>query len=606
MVFGNNCPIAVEIADYEACPRYSGLYFEHIKVQESPEWIKKRLIAIGLRPINNVVDITNYVLHELGQPLHAFDANKIGGQKVKVQFLPEGTVFKTLDDQDRKLQGTELMICDGNDHPMCMAGVFGGASSGVHDQTTSIFLESAHFEAKTIRRASMHHGLRTDAAKCYEKGSDPNITTVALARAAYLLALYADARIAGEGIDLYPVIIDRKQVNVSVARIQKLIGADIEQSVIIDILTALDIQIVATQADVLTLAIPTNKVEVHREADIIEEILRIYGFDNVPIPNRIISSAVKSEKPDNFLLKNRIADFLVANSFYEMMGISLSQSKYFIDLIPFPAEELVRINNTSNTSTDIMRPTMVVSGLEALLHNQNRQKTDVRLFEFGKAYTKKSESDYKEVEHLTLFLTGQAQKESWLNPTKQNVNFFTLKNLVLKIFQSLGVQNFQESNLAEHNFISIGSKLHRGQMNLAEFGLIAPKVSKGFELKNEIWYAEINWSAIIKATKNIQTEYQEISKFPTVRRDLALVLDESVPFSKVEAIAQKVCKKLLVAINLFDIYKHAEQLGAGKKSYATSFIFEDPERTLQDKEIEKMMQLLTDTFEQQLGAIVRK
>jgi phenylalanyl-tRNA synthetase beta chain len=354
------------------------------------------------------------------------------------------------------------------------------------------------------------------------------------------------------------------------------------------------------------LAIPTNKVEVHREADIIEEILRIYGFDNVPIPNRIISSAVKSEKPDNFLLKNRIADFLVANSCYEMMGISLSQSRYFTDLIPFPAEELVRIHNTSNTTTDIMRPTMVVSGLEALLHNQNRQKSDVRLFEFGKAYSRKSEREYKETEYLTLFLTGQVQQESWLNTTKQNVDFYALKNLVLKIFQSLGVQNFQESNLSDHPYISIGSKLHRGPTSLAEFGLIAPKVAKGFDLKNEIWYAEINWSVLVKATKSVQTEFQEISKFPTVRRDLALVLDQSVPFGKVEAIAQKVCKKLLIGMNLFDVYKNEEQLGQGKKSYATSFLFEDPERTLQDKEIEKMMQVLTSTLEQQLGAIVRK
>jgi len=603
--FSGNCPIKVKIADNQACPRYSGLYFENIEVKDSPDWLKKRLLSIGVRPINNVVDITNFVLHELGQPLHAFDASKIADNQVIVEFLKKDTIFKTLDDQERKLNATDLMICDGKNQPMCIAGVFGGSNSGVNEKTTSIFLESAHFDAKTIRRTSMAHGLRTDAAKCFEKGSDPNITIIALQRAALLLEKFANATIVGNGIDIYPNPVLRKELVVNISRIQKLIGADISASTIIDILEALDIQVIEKLDNQIKLSIPTNKVDVYREADIVEEVLRIYGFDNVPVDNSIKSAVVKSEIPDNFYLKNRVSDFLIANSFREMMGISLTQSKYFTDIIPIDANQLVFINNTSNVSTNIMRPTLLSSGLEAILHNQNRQQSDLKLFEFGKAYYKLDEK-YKEEEFLTLLMIGQLQNESWLNRDKESVGFYAIKDLTHKIFGLLGVQLTQVSKIEESAIFSIGNKIHRGTQVLAEYGLVQPKISKGFEIKQEVWFANIHWSSLIKSTKNNTTEFEEISKYPAVRRDLALVLDSSITFEKIKTIAQKQFKKLLKEINLFDVYENENQLGKGKKSYAVSFVFEDSEKTLNDKEIEKHMQTITSSFEQQLGAIVRK
>jgi len=603
--FAGNCPIAVEVTDYQACPRYSGLYFENIVVSESPEWLKKRLLSIGVRPINNVVDITNFVLHELGQPLHAFDAAKIEDKKIKVQFLAKDTTFKTLDDQDRKLNATDLMICDGKSKPLCIAGVFGGIGSGVSEETTSIFLESAHFEAKTIRRASMSHGLRTDAAKCFEKGGDPNITLIALQRAAFLLEKYANAKIVGEGIDLYPTPIERKEITVSIRRIQQLIGADIEKGTIINILEALDILVSKDNGETILISIPTNKADVYREADIVEEVLRIYGFDNIPVTNRVNSAVVKSEQPDNFYLQNRVADFLVTNSFHEMMGISLTQSKYFTEILPINSDQLVYINNTSNVSTDIMRPTLLTSGLEAIIHNQNRQQTDIKLFEYGKVYAKK-ENGYKEDAYLSIMMAGQLENESWLNKEKKAAGFYAIKEITHKIFGILGIQNLQVSKLEDTTIFSVGNKIHRGTQILAEYGLVQSKISKGFDIKQEVWYAAINWSAILKATKNNTTEYQEISKYPAVRRDLALVLDSNISFEKVKTIAQKQFKKLLKEINLFDVYVNENQLGKDKKSYAVSFIFEDTEKTLNEKEIENLMTSITSSFEQQLGAVVRK
>lgn len=597
-------PIEVVVENTEACPRYSAVSIKGVTIKESPDWLKNRLNAIGVRPINNIVDITNFVLHELGQPLHAFDADQIKGAKVVVKTLPEGAIFKSLDEIDRKLTATDLMICDGESNGMCIGGVFGGISSGVTKNTKNVFLESAHFNAKWIRRSSMYHLLRTDAAACFEKGSDPNVTLYALKRAALLIKELAGGEIASEVIDVYPKVIEKAKVKVSYANVSRLIGVEIPEANLKSILEALEMEIISESNTEFTVAIPTNKSDVTREADVIEEILRIYGFNKVPISNQIRSAVTVSEKPDRQKVKNTVSELLTASGFNEIMAVSLTESRYFKEILPIENSELVFINNTSNMHLDVMRPTMLFSGLEAVLHNQNRQSADLKLYEFGKSYHKLDEG-FKEDNHLTLFMMGSKKEESWLETDKAQVNYYTLKAYISQVLDRLGISSFQESAVQD-NIFSFGLKYHRGPKNLVTFGKVHPAILKKMEIKNAVFYAEFNWDAIINGLKKHKIEVTELSKFPTIRRDLALVIDNSIKFQDIAEIANKTGKNILKDVNLFNVYENEEKLGKGKKSYAVSFIFQDPSKTLKDKEIEKIMNKLIETYEGKLGAVIRR
>jgi len=604
-VDNNDLPIEVVVENTEACPRYTGVSIKGVTIKESPDWLKNRLTAIGVRPISNIVDITNFILHELGQPLHAFDLDKIEGGKIVVKTLPQDTIFKSLDEVDRKLSDKDLMICDANSNGMCIGGVFGGINSGVKDDTKNIFLEAAHFNAEWIRKSSTRHLLRTDAAKVFEKGSDPNIAVYALKRAAMLIQELAGGEIASEIVDVYPNKIAPKQIEVSYANVSRLIGIDIPKEDIKDILAAMQMDIVSETEDTFTVAVPTNKADVLREADMIEEILRIYGLNKVPIPTKVQSTISYTEKVNSNSLKNKLADLLAAAGFYEMMAVSLSRSNYYESTMPISKESLVFINNTSNRDLDIMRPEMLMSSLEAVLHNQNRQNTNIKLFEFGKSYQTKEEDTISEKQHLTLTLTGQQMAESWLNGDKNKVSFFTLKSYVVNMLDRLGLSGYQETALSEGQW-SYALRFHRGQQVLVEFGKIQTRILKDMGIKQEVFYADFQWDNLLKAVKKSTVSYKELNKYPSIRRDLALVIANSVKFSDIVKIARKTDKKLLKDINLFDVYENKEQLGVDKKSYAVSFVFEDPNKTLKDKEVEKIMNQLIMKYEAELNATIRR
>jgi len=603
-VDNNDLPIEVVVENTTACPRYSGVSIKGVKIKESPDWLKARLMSIGVRPISNVVDITNFVLHELGQPLHAFDLDRIKGGKVIVKNLSAGSKFQSLDEVERTLIGTDLMICDGESNGMCIAGVFGGLKSGVTDATTNIFLESAHFHAKTTRKTSFHHDLRTDAAKVFEKGSDPNITVYALKRAAQLIKDLAGGEIASEIVDVYPTEIKRAEIKVAYKNVDRLIGVHIPKEEIRAILEAMEMEILEDGADSFVVAVPTNKADVTREADLIEEILRIYGFNKVPIPTQVKNSVVATKRPSPQELRNILGDYLSANGFNEIMAVSLSKSSYSREIIPVPEEDLVFVNNTSNVTLDVMRPTMLFSGLEAIAHNQNRRSVDLKLFESGKTY-KKKEDGFKESQHLSLFLTGQKASESWLSKEQANADFYTLKAYVNNVLARLGVTGYQEDNLKDDIF-AVGYKYFRGQQLVAKFGKVQKQVLKAMGIKSDVYYADINFDALIKATKKHKIAFAPLNKFPTVRRDLALVVDNAVSFNDIVRNARKTNKKSLKDINLFDVYTNEDQLGANKKSYAVSFIFEDKTKTLVDKFVDKEMNKLIQVFERNLNAQIRR
>lgn len=595
--------IEVELLDSEGAPRYSGILLENIEIKESPDWLKNALRAIGLNPKNNVVDITNFILHEFGQPLHAFDADKIGANKIKVQTLPEGSSFIDLEGKERKLSSEDVMICDGNDKGMCIGGVFGGLESGVSDSTKRVFLESAHFNPRSIRRTSTRHLLRTDAAVCFEKGSDPNVTVTALKRAVLLMQELAGATVASELVDIYPNPISEKQIDVKYSHINRLIGDNISKEDIKAILDALSIDVLTESDDNLKVAIPTNKADVLREADVIEEILRIYGFNKVAIPEKVVSNISYKPNPDKHALRNKAADLLCGMGFSEMMAVSLNQSKYYNES---QQDQLVYINNTSNIHLNVMRADMVHSTLEALEYNVNRQATDLKLFEFGRAYWKEGEEIF-EKEKLSLSLTGDIIKESWLTTGKNDElqGFYYIKAAVNGMISRLGVGNFQVSE-ADNDIFLYGIKYHRGPKTLVEFGVLNPNLCGEMGVKQKVAYAEFDWEEMVKACAKNKIEVTDISKFPKVRRDLALVINEDVKFGAIEAIARKTEKKILKDINLFDVYKNKEHLGEGKKSYAVSFEFQDESKTLKDKDVDKVMSQLINKYEQELGAVIRK
>lgn len=604
-----NLPIfPVEVENYEACPLYGGLTIEGITIAESPEWLKNRLLAVGQRPINNVVDVTNYVRIELGQPLHAFDLEKIKGGKIRVKTLPAGTPFTTLDGVERKLFAEDLMICDGDSTPMCIGGVFGGADSGVTDATTKIFLEAAVFNPKWIRRTMIRHGLRTDSAWAFEKGVDPSDNNdLALMRAAFLIEKLTGGKIATDFVDINPEIAKPAQIPVSYARVNALIGEALPKSRINQILNALGIQQSDITDEGFLAWIPTNKPDVTREADVVEEILRLYGLDNVPIPAQIRSSMEIQVRPNPDAVRNFAADFLAANGFNECMSLALSNSAYYLGenaILPVEKDQLVFIHNSANQGLDCLRPSMLFSGLEAVQRNQNRQHSDLRLFEFGKTYARSGEK-LEETHRLSLFLTGAHAAESWQPGAKKMVDFFTLKTFAYNLLARLGVSGFQETTLDEAPF-QYALKLHRGPQALVTLGSVAPVFLKKMDLKNPVFFADFNFENVLKALGSNKVQFAELNKYPTVRRDLALVIDQSVGFGDIRQLAAKTAKKMLKEVNLFDVFEDESKLGAGKKSYAVSFVFEDFEKTLQDKEIDAVMGQLTGAFEGKLGAQIRK
>ena len=593
-----NFSIQIKLEDPVACPRYSGVILTDIKVGPSPDYIQQHLNAIGVRPINNVVDITNFVLHELGQPLHAFDYDKVKGAEIRVKCLPEGTPFVSLDEKERKLSSQDLMICDGEDNPMCIGGVFGGLESGVTEQTTTIFLESAHFDAGYIRRSSTKHLLRTDAAKVFEKGSDPNVTVRALKRATVLLQEHAGAKISGDVIDVYPKPIEPTEIEINYEHVDRLVGTQIPKDRIHDILRAMEMEIKPVDEYSFVVKVPTNKADVVREVDIIEEVLRIFGFNNVPIPPKLNTAINAQAYPPKQQVLNTIAVQLSAMGFYEMMGLSLIESEKF-----YPGkEDLVLINNTSNIHLDAMRPDALLSGLKSVLHNINHQQSDIKLYEFGRYYS--STTEFQEKAFLSLFVSGLDRTVSWNQAEKQS-DLYQLKSYVNGILVKLGYSGYQVRE-SERDTLDYGLVYHRGPNNIVEFGAVSSDILKQLNIGQDVFYAEFDVDQILTAAMNHNFQTGVISRFPSTERDLSLVIDQGVKFAEIEKVVRGSDKKLIREVSLFDVYKNEEQLGKGKKAYAVKLKLQHDERTLNDKEVDKLMSKLISNFKDKLGAELRK
>ncbi|MCG8582773.1 MAG: phenylalanine--tRNA ligase subunit beta [Bacteroidales bacterium] len=606
----NNYPVKVTVENTEACPRYCGVTISDVSIKESPEWLQNRLKAIGLSPINNVVDITNFVLHELGQPLHAFDGDEIVGDEVIVKTLEDGTEFITLDDEKRELSDKDLMICN-SQGGMCIAGVFGGIKSGVSEKTTKIFLESAYFNPVWVRKTAKRHTLSTDASFRFERGVDPNMTIYALKRAALLIKEVAGGTISSEITDIYPEKVENFEVVVTYHNIIRLIGKELSKSTIKSILTALDIEIISETEEGLKLSVPPYRVDVQREADIIEEILRIYGYNNIEMPSSVNSTIVYSQKPDDHKSKNIIANQLTSQGFSEIMCNSLTKAAYYETLESYPRPNVVELANPLSNDLNGMRQTLLFGGLESIAHNVNRRNSDLKFFEFGNSYHYKAETDksdlnnYDEEQKLALFMVGNKAALNWNTP-ELKVSFYDLKNQLENILSRLGL-SFNDFNEEEtkSDLFTEGLSLSQGNKSVVDFGLVNGKLLKAFDIDVPVYFAEIKWDVILKKSSKKTVTYTEISKFPEVKRDLALVLNKDVKFEQVKQIAHKTEKKLLKRVSLFDVFE-GEKIGADKKSYAVSFILQDETKTLNDKQIDKIMNKMMSNYERELGALIRK
>ena len=599
---GSEKGFSIEVKDYKACPRYAGLNLENIKVSSSPDWLKKKLTSIGLTPINNVVDITNFVLHETGQPLHAFDASKIKNQKVIVQQLAENTKFTTLDEQERKLSSNDLIICNGDNEPMCLAGVFGGIDSGVSSSTTSIFLESAYFNPVSVRKTAKRHSLSTDASFRFERSVDPNLVIYALKRAANLLAEICGASISSNISDLYPEKINNTSLILNYVKVDSLIGEKIDRNQITSILKDLDIDVETENDTQIELSIPPYRIDVTREEDVIEEILRIYGYNNIGIPKQIKSSISYSKKPNSHDLQNTISDLLSSNGFSECMNNSLSKSSYSKLIDEINEEKQITLLNPLSQELDGMRQSMLFSGLENISYNLNRKASDLSFYEFGNTYHLEN-GKYVENKKLILLSTGNESFENWDSPSKQK-DFFWMKKRVEHILKRLGINNIK-GKTSQFSYLDDAFSFSIKKDVVASFGSVSSPLLSKFGIKNEVLYAEIEWGLLTERLKHNNTKYREINKFPSVRRDLALLLDKDIAFSTLNNIAKQTENKLLKSVNLFDVYE-GDKLPKGKKSYALSFALESSEKTLTDKEIDKVMSKLIESFEQKVGAEVRK
>jgi len=604
--------IPVEIGTPAACHRYAGVTISGVEIKESPDWLKNRLRSIGLNPINNVVDVTNFILMETCQPLHAFDAAEIKGNKVIVKTLAAGTKFTTLDGAERELHQDDLMICNGNGEAMCIGGVFGGAKSGVKATTTTVFLESAWFDSVYIRKTARRHGLNTDASFRFERGTDPNGVIYALKRAALLIQEVAGGKISSEIVDIYPNPAKSFDVELSLANVKRLIGIEIPAEKIKSILTALEIEIASENDGILQLRVPPYRVDVQREADVIEDILRVYGYDNVAPGTHVNSTLQYSPAIDSEQVKNMISDQLVSCGFNEIWSNSLTKSTYYDDLETFKAEKTVKIYNPLSQDLNAMRQTLLFDGLEAILRNTNFNNPDLKLFEFGNTYfykggenVKSPAEKYYEEFHLSLFVTGSKQSENWTTPASKS-SFFELKAYVVNILKKLGI-NIEKLKVesVSNDVIEEGIAYRRGDgKTFVELGYVSRKLLKNGEISADVFYADFNWNFILQQAANNKIAYTELPKFPAVRRDLALLVDDSVSFSQLKEIAKKTEKNILREVDIFDVYKGAK-LPAGKKSYALSFILRDDEKTLNESTIEKTMNRLVAMFEKEVGAQLR-
>ncbi|MGA1227253.1 MAG: phenylalanine--tRNA ligase subunit beta [Tamlana sp.] len=590
----------VDVINKDLAPRYCGVTISGLKVKESPAWLQHRLKAIGLSPINNVVDATNYVLHELGQPLHAFDAVKISGNKINVKTLKAGTKFTTLDGVERELHEDDLMICDA-EKPMCIAGVFGGIHSSVTESTTSIFLESAYFNPVSIRKSAKRHGLNTDASFRFERGIDPNITEYALKRAALLIQELAGGEITSDIVDLYPNKIKDFEVRLSFENAKKLIGEEIPKETIKRILTSLDIKVNNVTEAGLGLTVPAFRNDVEREADIIEEILRVYGYNNIATTKKLNASISSTTKFEDFKIQNIVGNQLVSQGFYEIMSNSLTTPNYAALSEQLKEEHNITMLNPLSNDLSVLRQSLLFSGLEAVSFNINRKRSDLKLFEFGKTYHGYGDKR-EEFKHLALFTTGNQSQDSWLSTGKKS-DFFYLKGSIVAILDRLGISRYNETP-TKNDVFSEGVNLSLGKTSLVDFGLIKKPILKYFDISQDALFADFNWDAILEFVKRNKITFKPIAKYPEVKRDFALLLDDSVTFESIYKIAKQSEKQLLKTVNLFDVYQ-GKNLPKGKKSYAVSFTLQDENKTLTDKQIDKIMGKLQESFENELGAELR-
>ncbi len=602
--------ISVRVERPEACRRYAGICIEGVEVKPSPEWLQNRMKAIGLHPINNIVDVTNYILFGLGQPLHSFDKDKIKGNEVIVKSVAKGTKFITLDGVERELHEDDLMICN-SETPMCIAGVFGGQESGISNTTTNVFLESACFDPVFVRKTARRHGLNTDASFRYERGTDPNIVIYALKLAAMMIKEVAGGKITCAPIDIYPEPVKDFEVAIKYAHVDRLIGKKIDHEVIKNILRSLEIKIVEECEEGLLLNVPPYRVDVQREADVIEDILRIYGFNNVEVPASVRSTLSYSEKPDDFQLKNIISDILASNGFCEIMNNSLTKASYYEDLKTFDPANTVMLFNPLSTDLGAMRQSLLFSGLENIAYNINRKNQNLKLFEFGKTYVfnKKEGIDnplkqYKEEYMLSLFITGNKNAASW-NAKETKTDFFYLKAYCEMILNRLGLQaDNLKIDASDKDIFREGLTYKAGDKHIVSLGILSKAPLKKADINQEVYYAEFSWENILKVIKNLTVSYTPLPKFPSVKRDLALLLDKKVTFKEIKETAFRSEKSLLKSVSLFDVYE-GEKLGADKKSYAVSFTLLDEEKTLTDKQIDKIMNKLIGTYKHLFNAEIR-
>ena len=602
--------VQVVVEDIEACPRYMGLTISGVKVGPSPEWLQKRLRSIGQKPINNVVDLTNYVLHSVGQPLHAFDADRIADKTIEVRHCPDGTPFTTLDGVERRLSADDLMICD-TERPLCIAGVFGGLDSGVTGETKNVFLESAYFDPVSVRKTARRHGLNTDASFRFERGIDPEMTPYALLRCAMLIKCYAGGSISSAVTDAYPEKIEPFRVELLYRNVTRLIGKEIPKETLKKILCALEIKITAETKEGLSLKVPAYRVDVTREADVIEEILRIYGYNNVEIPQHVHSTLTYAPKPDRDRVQGIVSDFLSANGFYEIMSNSLTRAAYYENNTDYPAERCVRILNPLSGDLSVMRQTLLYNALEAAQLNANRRNGEQKLYEFGNCYffdeSKKGDgplAPYREEQHLSMLVTGADRPASW-NVKSTPTDFFTLKSFAEKVLKRFGL------DLSEAQADTFASPLFREAVvykvrgkRLFHLGVLSKSVRNPFDLKNDVYYLEMNFDTFLQLTASQSVRVKELTNYPEVKRDLALLVDSSVTFSQLKRLAFSTEKKLLKNVVLFDVYE-GDKLPEGKKSYALNFTLQDDERTMTDAATDAAMNKLIARFEKETGAQIR-
>ena len=612
-VENHDLDIKVTVENSEACPRYAGITVKGVTVKESPEWLQNKLRLIGVRPINNVVDVTNYIVHAFGQPLHCFDADKIKGGEVIVKTLSEGTPFVTLDGVERKLNERDLMICN-KEEAMCIAGVFGGLDSGSTEATTNVFIESAYFHPTWVRKTARRHGLNTDASFRFERGIDPNITIYCLKLAAIMVKELAGGTISSEIKDVCVAPAQDFIVELAYEKVNSLVGKVIPVETIKSIVKSLEMKVTNETAEGLTLAVPPYRVDVQRDCDVIEDILRIYGYNNVEIPSTLKSSlTTKGEEDKSNKLQNLIAEQLVGCGFNEILNNSLTRAAYYDGLESYPSNHLVMLMNPLSADLNSMRQTLLFGGLESIAHNANRKNADLKFFEFGNCYyfdadkknPEKTLAAYAEDYHLGLWVTGKKVSNSWIH-ADENSTVYELKAYVENILKRLGLdlRNLVVGNLTDDIFAAALTVHTRGGKRLATFGVVTKKLLKAFDIDNEVYYADLDWKELMRAIRSVKVSFKEISKFPAVKRDLALLLDKNIQFAEIEKIAYETEKKLLKEVELFDVYE-GKNLEAGKKSYAVSFLLQDETQTLNDKMIDKVMSKLVKNLEDKLGAKLR-